>query len=66
MQKQGFILSALLLFSFVLGTAAAQDRSMPSQANDDYKLNAGDIIQISVWKEPDLQKDVLIRPDGKF
>jgi polysaccharide export outer membrane protein len=31
-----------------------------------YHLQPGDIIEISVWKEPDLQKEVLIRPDGAF
>lgn len=33
---------------------------------DDYKLQPGDILLISVWKEEDLQSEVLIRPDGKF
>jgi polysaccharide export outer membrane protein len=32
----------------------------------DYKLHAGDKIQVSVWKEVDLQRVVIIRPDGKF
>jgi polysaccharide export outer membrane protein len=31
---------------------------------DGYKLRAGDLLQVSVWKETDLQSDVLIRPDG--
>ncbi len=35
-------------------------------AGVDYRLNPGDVISVSVWKEEDLQKDVLIRPDGKF
>ncbi|MGI9291342.1 MAG: polysaccharide biosynthesis/export family protein [Gammaproteobacteria bacterium] len=66
MQKQGFILSALLFFSLGTGSVLCQERLGSSLANDDYKLNPGDIISISVWKEPDLQRDVLIRPDGKF
>jgi len=32
----------------------------------DYKINPGDILQISVWREEDLQREVLVRPDGKF
>jgi polysaccharide biosynthesis/export protein len=32
----------------------------------DYKLHAGDKIQVSVWKEVDLQRLVVIRPDGRF
>jgi polysaccharide export outer membrane protein len=29
-----------------------------------YKLRPGDTLQVSVWKETDLQAEVLIRPDG--
>lgn len=29
-----------------------------------YLLRPGDMLQVSVWKETDLQSDVLIRPDG--
>ena len=29
-----------------------------------YKLRPGDTLQVSVWKETDLQSEVLIRPDG--
>jgi polysaccharide export outer membrane protein len=31
-----------------------------------YTLNPGDVLTISVWKEQDLQRDVLVRPDGFF
>jgi polysaccharide biosynthesis/export protein len=31
---------------------------------DGYLLRAGDVLQVSVWKETDLQGEVLIRPDG--
>jgi polysaccharide export outer membrane protein len=31
-----------------------------------YHLQPGDILEVSVWKETDLQRDVLIRPDGNF
>ena len=29
-----------------------------------YRLNAGDVLQISVWKEEELSREVLVRPDG--
>jgi polysaccharide export outer membrane protein len=29
-----------------------------------YPLQAGDVLTVSVWKEQELQSDVLIRPDG--
>ncbi len=32
----------------------------------DYTLNPGDEIEVAVWKEPDLTKTVIVRPDGKI
>jgi polysaccharide export outer membrane protein len=29
-----------------------------------YRLQPGDLVEVSVWKEVDLQKEVLVRPDG--
>jgi len=31
-----------------------------------YTINPGDLLEVSVWKEPDLQREVLVRPDGAF
>lgn len=31
-----------------------------------YTVKPGDLLTISVWKEPDLQGPVLVRPDGTF
>ena len=31
---------------------------------ESYKLNPGDVLQISVWKEEGLQQQVLVLPDG--
>ena len=42
------------------------DTQAVTAATFDYKINPGDIIAISVWREPDLQREVLVRPDGKF
>jgi polysaccharide export outer membrane protein len=33
-------------------------------AHNDYVVQPGDILEISVWKEKDLQREVLVRPDG--
>ena len=53
-----------LLIIIMSASVLAQevDRSHP----DGYRINAGDELEISVWKEEDLQRDVLIRPDGAF
>ena len=29
-------------------------------------LNPGDELEVAVWKEPDLTKKVIVRPDGKI
>jgi polysaccharide biosynthesis/export protein len=31
-----------------------------------YTVKPGDVLSIAVWKEPDLQGPVLVRPDGSF
>lgn len=33
-------------------------------AEDEYRIGPEDVLEISVWKEPDLQREVLVRPDG--
>ncbi len=53
----------LLLFS-VAEPVAAQTGNQPEGA--EYLVQPGDVLDISVWKEQDLQKTVLVRPDGRF
>lgn len=31
-----------------------------------YTVKPGDLLYVSVWREPELQRDVLVRPDGGF
>lgn len=40
----------------------------PARAESEggYRIQTGDILQIVVWREPDLQQELLIRPDGGF
>jgi polysaccharide export outer membrane protein len=68
------VLFALVL-SVLVGSSFADDRDAgPSKvgmvprgaALPGYRLQPGDIITVSVWKETDLQTEVLIRPDGGF
>jgi polysaccharide biosynthesis/export protein len=35
-----------------------------SAARDGYRVQPGDILTVSVWKEPELQSEILVRPDG--
>lgn len=54
----GFV---MLLVGAVVGSRAAAQG-----VDGNYRLHAGDKIQVSVWKEVDLQRPVIIRPDGHF
>lgn len=54
-----------------VGTSGANSKvavSAPISATDDpeYEIGPGDILNISVWKEPDVSGTVPVRPDGKI
>jgi polysaccharide export outer membrane protein len=51
-----FLLGALWL---ALGSSAAAEGASPG-----YAIKPGDRLQVSVWREEDLQLEVLVRPDG--
>lgn len=44
-------------------TTEARASKAPS-VSPEYKVGESDTLQISVWKEPDLSKAVVVRPDG--
>lgn len=54
------VLAGSLLLAVPHGPAGAQ------QPDGDYRLQPGDTIEVSVWKEVDLQRVLIVRPDGKF
>lgn len=46
---------------------AAPTTTSPVAANDpDYKIGPQDVLTINVWKEPDVSREVPVRPDGKI
>lgn len=47
---------------FMLGISFASAEEV--EANHPYFVQPGDVLQISVWHEPEMQLDVLVRPDG--
>jgi polysaccharide export outer membrane protein len=59
---------ALLLMSSWISAVAQDEANNPANpgAASAYTVNPGDILTISVWKEADLIRQVIIRPDGAF
>jgi len=51
----------LLVLAVLTTPAKAQE-----ERKEPYYVQAGDILDVSVWKEEDLQKQVLVRPDGRI
>ena len=49
-------LAVCLLFQGLMSVSIAAESA--------YLIQPGDVLQVSVWKEPDLQAEVLVRPDG--
>ena len=62
MRPRSFFLTMLLSAAAYLAVAAP----VHAQATAGYAVKPGDTLEISVWKEPDLQRTVLVRPDGQF
>lgn len=60
--------SALLILmnGLVLQPVLAQQAAPAEAGAGMYPVNAGDIIEVLVWKEENLQKQVVVRPDGYF
>ena len=66
--------ASLILLSAVLAGCAgggggflAEDQRPPpieSSAVPEYRLGAGDVVTVNVWKNPDLSVQVPVRPDG--
>jgi polysaccharide export outer membrane protein len=52
-----------LVFIGILGVLSA---SVVLAQDATYTVKPGDILKVAVWKEPELQGPILIRPDGGF
>ncbi len=54
----------LALLVSLAGVALAQQGAKSPAINANYEINPGDMLQISVWKEPDTLREVVVLPDG--
>ena len=55
-----FFASIILLSLSLQNTRAAEDGLF----GETYRIQPGDVLDVSVWQEENLQKQVLVRPDG--
>ena len=60
-RRQSFFMAiAMMLVGIALAPAPAR------AADPGYTLNPGDVLQITVWKEEGLDREVLVLPDGSI
>lgn len=59
-------ISLFFLAASIFANASTAMAQANAGAVESYKVLPGDILTISVWREEDLQLDVLVRPDGAF
>lgn len=59
-------LAVLLMFASICSTAISQEGTVGPGGNSPYLIQPGDVLQISVWREEYLERDVAVQPDGKI
>jgi len=67
----GLVLSLVVMCSCTppvshLTEAQAAAAAVANPDKNEYLLGPEDAIEVSVWKEPDLTKQLVVRPDGKI
>lgn len=56
-KKTGYVLMVFLLFLGVFSICCY---------GQGYRIGAEDVIEVIVWNEPNLSREVVVRPDGKI
>lgn len=65
-QKSSLSFLVLLLLAGLSPGATAEEPSSGRTPPSDYSIGPEDMLEVSVWREEDLQRQVLVRPDGKI
>jgi polysaccharide export outer membrane protein len=73
--QKGLTLIIVIMTFYALGCATGADLMVEAQAasaevsppdQERYRLGPEDVIEVSVWKEPDMTKQLVVQPDGKI
>lgn len=62
-------LASIFWLGFAVGHLLLGAQSIPpaaAQSDTDYRLNPGDALQVSVWREEELTRQLVILPDGSI
>ena len=66
MKYHHFLVPAVILAAWPGGMVSAQEAAHTSPASTPYRIHAGDELNIFVWGEERLQRNVRVLPDGTF
>jgi polysaccharide biosynthesis/export protein len=73
--QKGFIFITISISFYMFGCASYTSPMIEAQAaavevsppdQEKYLLGPEDMIEVSVWKEPDMTKQLVVQPDGKI
>jgi polysaccharide export outer membrane protein len=73
--QKGLTLILVITTFYAIGCATGTNSSVEAQAaagevlppdQDRYLLGPEDVVEVSVWKEPDMTKQLIVQPDGKI
>jgi len=67
---QKLIACAFILFGLIACSTVNKVVEQPVESSigivEEYLLGIGDVVQVNVWRNPDLSVSVTVRPDGKI
>ncbi|MCF6211129.1 MAG: polysaccharide biosynthesis/export family protein [Gammaproteobacteria bacterium] len=66
MKRKNLLIKFLFLVLLLITSLACLAEEKNLLYKFGYKIQPGDILSISVWREPDMQLEVLVKPDGRL
>jgi len=68
--KKGSLRKPLVLLGLAMSLSFSYQvlgqEKMPSSEKQEYVISVEDVLEVHVWKEPELSREVIVREDGKI